>query len=81
MQKLLMMSAGFLAALSVVAAPVVITSDTTYTVQSQLDAAADGIVIDEGVTLTLNPGTSGSLSVNHAISGDSWTLTIPDLPQ
>ncbi len=64
-----MMSAGFLAALSVVAAPVVITSDTTYTVQSQLDAAADGIVIDEGVTLTLNPGTSGSLSVNHAISG------------
>ncbi len=69
MQKLLMMSAGFLAALSVAAAPVVITSDTTYTVQSQLDAAADGIVIDEGATLTLNPGTSGSLSVNHAISG------------
>ncbi len=64
-----MMSAVFLAALSVVAAPGVITSDTTYTVQSQLDAAADGIVIDEGVTLTLNPGTSGSLSVNHAISG------------
>ena len=65
----LMLAAGLMVSLSVLSAPVRIDENTTYTTQAELDAAADGIEIADGVVLTFNPGSGKSLAVNHAISG------------
>lgn len=70
MASKLLMVAAILAFLPVMGEPVRIDENTTYTAQAQLDAAAaDGIVIAEGVTLTLNPGKGKSLTADCVISG------------
>ena len=65
----LLLLTGLMASLSVLAAPVRIDESTTYTTQAELDAAADGLVIAEGVTLTLDPGNGKTLTANCVISG------------